>query len=101
MEKQKYEKPIVLDLNGNSANGGPLSCVSGESAIGEFQTCNVGVGAAQSCQFGGHGGPYQACTPGNEFGGSGGCASGTLPGGYCEGGSGGFNYYGCNVGPSG
>ena len=64
MEKKKYEKPIVLDLNGNTANGGPLSCVQGGSASGGAETCVGGTGVS-----------------------SGDCAFGTFPAGDCEGGS--------------
>jgi len=45
MEKKKYEKPIVLDLNGNTASGGPLACMSGSSV--SSLVCYDGTGRYQ------------------------------------------------------
>ena len=76
MEKKKYEKPIVLDLNGNAASGGPLSSTGHDTA------CSGGNGVA-----------------------TGDCMVGTSPGaGGCEGGSTGTRtkpLHICNSGPSG
>jgi len=100
MEKKKYEKPIVLDLNGNTASGGPLSCVPGGSATGG-ETCVGGFYAGWSCSGGTEGSSDRTpCKNGTGVS-SGDCVFGTSPGAtFCEGGLSGTNVYGCHVGPS-
>jgi hypothetical protein len=75
MEKKRYERPIVLDLNGNTASGDPLS------STGQDTACSGGNGVA-----------------------TGDCMVGTSPGtGWCEGRSTGARTYKptCTSGPSG
>jgi hypothetical protein len=81
MEKKKYEKPIVLDLNGNAATGGPLGCFNGNSP-GTFELCQTGTGVDT-----GLGNPC-ATGPAPGTRGSPLCFSGGSPM-FCNGGSGG------------
>jgi len=66
MEKKKYEKPIVLDLNGNAANGGPLACISGSAATGGDETCGTGTNAGYTCSSGTNGPSGGTCYGGNS-----------------------------------
>ncbi len=99
MEKIKYEKPIVLDLNGNNANGAPLVCFAGSSANGTDESCTIGGTPiyTDNCSGGINVSP-------NCFGGSGNSIGDCLSGGsayYCTGGSGGgTDPNGCRNGPS-
>jgi hypothetical protein len=102
MEKKKHEKPIVLDLNGNTASGGPLSCVLGGSASGMFETCVGGTGATSYCSTGSADSFHDTpCAGGNGIGSGGDCMTGTLANGWCEGGAGNINVNGYRSGPSG
>jgi hypothetical protein len=66
MDKPRYEKPIVLDLNGNSANGAPLWCGSGNSV--SSGVCYTGVGGTadpSDCKSGGTANAGGACVSGS------------------------------------
>ncbi len=61
MDKPRYEKPIVLDLNGNTANGtlpplqSELDCKPGSSAGDSGANCISGNVVALDCATGGLG----------------------------------------------
>ena len=70
MEKKKYEKPIVLDFNGNAASGDPLACMTGTGVAhpgcgggGLDAACYAGTGGATwsgDCRNGTSAGPGTA-----------------------------------------
>jgi hypothetical protein len=89
MDKPRYEKPIVLDLNGNSANGAPLWCGSGSNVDPSSNVCYSGTNGYQDlndCKSGVFANTYPgACTTGGTASwecSSGGVNSGTV-GGTC------------------
>jgi hypothetical protein len=92
MEKPKYEKPIVMDLNGNSANGAPLACIAGGSVDSSLvcYTGTVGYLLGNDCQPGG----VANYTPGAS------CITGGIASLECAGGSTGDYHGGCTSGPT-
>ena len=76
MEKKKYEKPIVLDLNGNTASGDPLACMNGTGVASP--NCDGG-GLDAACYAGTGGSPWSGdCRNGPGAGpGTASCLSGS------------------------
>jgi hypothetical protein len=99
MDKMRYERPVVVELNSRAAHGqGPLACMSG----GTVSPLDCFAGSLDTACYVGTGGSEYAgdCVPGTSAAPSASCLSGSDAGYECAGGSNPVHAGSCTSGPA-